>query len=61
MNFDWDTFTYDEVWLRQAAQVEVESGCDIQVGGKSAAASTVGSSQLQAQLHQVKILSILFF
>jgi len=60
MNFDWDTFTYDETWLRQAVQAEVESGCDIQVGGKPAIASTVRSPQLQAQLHKVKILSILF-
>jgi len=32
MQFDWDTFTYDEEWLRQAAQIEEEVDCDICAG-----------------------------
>lgn len=60
MPFDWDTFTYDEAWLRQAVQAEAALECDLQVGGKPATALSVAWPQLQPQLDQVKILSLLF-
>jgi hypothetical protein len=32
MQFDWETFTYDEEWLREAVRQEEEAGCDIAAG-----------------------------
>ena len=32
MHFDWETFTYDEEWLREAVRVEEEADCDISAG-----------------------------
>lgn len=32
MQFDWETFTYDEEWLREAVRQEEEAGCDIVAG-----------------------------
>ncbi|MEM9009040.1 MAG: hypothetical protein AAGE59_36720 [Cyanobacteria bacterium P01_F01_bin.86] len=32
MKFNWDTFTYDEDWLREAARIEEEADCDISAG-----------------------------
>jgi hypothetical protein len=32
MQFDWETFTYDEEWLREAVRQEDEAGCDIAAG-----------------------------
>jgi hypothetical protein len=32
MQFDWETFTYDEEWLREAVRIEEESGGDISAG-----------------------------
>ncbi|MEO0490919.1 MAG: hypothetical protein AAFZ49_15380 [Cyanobacteria bacterium J06659_2] len=32
MHFDWETFTYDEAWLREAAHQEAAAGCDITAG-----------------------------
>ncbi len=60
MPFDWDTFTYDEAWLRQAVQAEVALACDLQVGGNPATARSIAWPQLQPQLDQIKILSLLF-
>lgn len=60
MQFDWDSFTYDEAWLRQAVRTEVETQWDAQIGGSPLMASTSNSPKLQAQLRRVKILSILF-
>jgi hypothetical protein len=32
MHFDWETFTYDEEWLREAVRIEEEAGGDISAG-----------------------------
>jgi len=32
MQFDWETFTYDEEWLREAVRQEEEAGCDMAAG-----------------------------
>ena len=32
MHFDWETFTYDEEWLREAVRIEDEADCDISAG-----------------------------
>ena len=32
MHFDWETFTYDEEWLREAVWQEEEAGCDVSAG-----------------------------
>ncbi|MEQ9238679.1 hypothetical protein [Coleofasciculus sp. E2-BRE-01] len=32
MQFDWQTFTYDEEWLREAVRLEAEADCDISAG-----------------------------
>ncbi len=32
MHFDWETFTYDEEWLREAVRLEDEADCDISAG-----------------------------
>ena len=32
MNFDWETFTYDEDWLREAVRLEEEADCDVSAG-----------------------------
>lgn len=32
MQFDWETFTYDEEWLREVVRQEEEAGCDIAAG-----------------------------
>jgi hypothetical protein len=60
MHFDWDRFTYDEAWLRQAVQTEVDSDWDAQIGANPSLPPKPSAPQLQAQLRQVKILSLLF-
>lgn len=61
MSFDWENFTYDIVWLQEAVQIEAEAGCDIQIGGKALGFAPLSApSQLQAQLKQVRIQSLLF-
>lgn len=32
MHFDWETFTYDSEWLREAVRIEDEADCDISAG-----------------------------
>lgn len=32
MHFDWEAFTYDEEWLREAVRIEEEADCDISAG-----------------------------
>ena len=32
MQFDWETFTYDEEWLREAVRIEEEANYDIGAG-----------------------------
>jgi len=32
MHFNWETFTYDEEWLREAVRIEEEAGGDISAG-----------------------------
>lgn len=32
VHFDWETFTYDEAWLREAVRIEEEFGGDISAG-----------------------------
>jgi hypothetical protein len=32
MHFDWETFTYDQEWLREAVCIEEEAGGDISAG-----------------------------
>lgn len=62
MSFDWENFTYDAPWLREAVQLEAEASCDIQIGSKAANASirAIEPSHLQTQLIQVKLQSLLF-
>lgn len=32
MHFDWETFTYDEEWLREAVRQEESAGCEVSAG-----------------------------
>ena len=32
MHFDWETFTYDEAWLREAVRQEEAADCDVSAG-----------------------------
>ncbi|MBD1930117.1 hypothetical protein H6F74_28430 [Trichocoleus sp. FACHB-90] len=32
MEFNWESFTYDEGWLREAVRLEDEADCDIEAG-----------------------------
>lgn len=60
MHFDWNRFTYNEAWLHQAVQTEVDSDWDAQVGASTSLPPKPSAHQIQAQLRQVKILSLLF-
>ena len=51
---------YDEAWLRAAVQAEDETGCDIQIGGRTLFASPIDPAKLQVQLRRVKLYSLLF-
>ena len=62
MPFDWENFTYDTAWLQEAVQIEVEAGCDIQIGAKASGSVPlpIEPTQLQTQLKQVRLQSLLF-
>ena len=61
MQFNWENFTYDTAWLEAAVQTETKAGCDIQVGGAvSSSTPSIAPSELQAQLKQVRLQSLLF-
>jgi hypothetical protein len=60
MPFDWETFTYDETWLRDAVRLEAQSEQDVQIGVQSPHPLLIKPTQLRSQLRQVKILSMLF-
>ncbi len=62
MPFDWENFTYDTAWLQEAVQIEAEAGCDIQIGAKASASVPlpIEPTQLQTQLKQVRLQSLLF-
>lgn len=62
MPFDWNAFTYDEAWLLEAVQIEAETGCDVQIGGDATHSilPSIDPTQLQAQLNQVRLQSMLF-
>lgn len=32
MHFDWETFTYDEEWLRESVRQEEAAGCEVSAG-----------------------------
>ncbi len=62
MPFDWENFTYDTAWLQEAVQIEAEAGCDIQIGGNASGSvpPRIEPTQLQTQLKQVRLQSLLF-
>jgi hypothetical protein len=63
MNFDWQTFNYDDEWLDAAVQLERESGWDGEVGVWLAQRQTTApatSAQVQSMMVQVRLQSILF-
>jgi hypothetical protein len=60
MQFDWEAFTYDESWLREAVQLESKLAQDVQIGVQTSYPPTIEPTQLQNQLKHVKILSMLF-
>ena len=61
MQFNWENFTYDTAWLEEAVQTEANVGRDIQIGGAGRSSTpSIASSELQAQLKQVRLQSLLF-
>jgi len=67
MSFNWENFTYNTAWLQEAVQIEVQADCDIQISGKASGSTlssegskTIAPAQLQAQLQQVRVQSLLF-
>lgn len=60
MQFDWEAFTYDESWLQETVQLESKLDQDVQIGVQTSRPLAIEPAQLQNQLKQVKILSMLF-
>ncbi|MEO0405936.1 MAG: hypothetical protein AAF289_01160 [Cyanobacteria bacterium P01_A01_bin.135] len=62
MTADWDSLQYDQAWLEEAIADEVNHDCDVQVGGKptSMTPPAIDPVQLQQQLQQVRLQSMLF-
>jgi hypothetical protein len=63
MNFDWQTFNYDDEWLNAAIQLERESGWDGEVGvwlAQRQTAAPATPDQAKSMMVQVRLQSILF-
>lgn len=50
----------DVDWLRAAVEVDVELGCDVQIGDRLQPQILVDSIQLQAQLNRMRLYALLF-
>jgi hypothetical protein len=63
MEFDWQTFSYDEEWLNTAVQLEQSSGWDGEVGvwlSQRQPSAVATPNQVQSMMAQVRLQSILF-
>ncbi|NJR51103.1 MAG: hypothetical protein HC780_17515 [Leptolyngbyaceae cyanobacterium CSU_1_3] len=60
MTFSWETFTYDEAWLREAVRLEEEAGVDIEIGCKTTPSRPIDPVQLRIELTKVRLFSALF-
>jgi hypothetical protein len=62
MKLDWETFSYDEEWLRAAASEEERCGVDVEAGVWLANRQTASAdpTQLSAMMKTMRLQSILF-
>lgn len=62
MTTHWNSFSYDIDWLQDAIADEAACPWDVQVGGepRSTSPPVIDPSQLQFQLQQVRLQSLLF-
>jgi hypothetical protein len=63
MNLDWETFTYDEKWLRASVEVEARFGGDVEAGvwlTNRHSGAVADPEKVQAMLQAMRLQSILF-